>query len=35
MLNIYNLKHKPDFYKHSKKGNEIAQTRHYPPANKE
>ena len=35
MLNIYNLKHKPDFYKLYKKGNEIAQTRHYPPANKE
>lgn len=35
MLNIYKLKHKPNFYKHSKKGNEIAQTKHYPPANKE
>lgn len=35
MLNISELKHKPLLSKHSKKGNEIAQTRHYPPANKE
>lgn len=35
MLNISELKIKPNLSKHSKKGNEIAQTRHYPPANKE
>ena len=35
MLNISKLIHKPNFYKHSRKGNEIAQTRHYPSANKE
>ena len=35
MLNISELIHKLNLYKHSKKGNEIAQTRHYPPANKE
>ena len=35
MLNICELKHKANFYKHYNKGDEIAQTRHYPPANKE
>ena len=35
MLNIFKLKYKPNFYKNYRKGNEIAQTRHYPPANKE
>lgn len=35
MLNISKLIHKPNFSKHYRKGNEIAQTRHYPPANKE
>lgn len=35
MLNIYKSKHNPTLYKEYKKGNEIAQTRHYPPANKE
>ena len=35
MLNIHKLKHKPNIYKHYRKGNKIAQTRHYPPANKE
>ena len=35
MLNINKLKHKPNFYEHYKKGNEIAKTKHYPPANKE
>lgn len=35
MLNIYKLKNKQNLSKHYRKGNEIAQTRHYPPANKE
>lgn len=35
MLNISKLKNKQNLCKHSRKGNEIAQTRHYPPANKE
>ena len=35
MLNICKLKNKQNLSKHSRKGNEIAQTRHYPPANKE
>ena len=35
MLNVSKLKSNKDLSKHYKKGNEIAQTRHYPPANKE
>ncbi len=35
MLNISKLKNKQNLSKHYRKGNEIAQTRHYPPANKE
>lgn len=35
MLNIFKLKNKQNLTKHYRKGNEIAQTRHYPPANKE
>ena len=35
MLNISDLKIKPNLYIHHKKGNEVAQTRNYPPANKE
>ena len=36
MLNIFNLKLKnPNYDKPDNKGNEIGQTRHYPPANKE
>ena len=35
MLNISKLIHKPSLVKHFNKGNKVAQTRHYPPANKE
>lgn len=35
MLNIYKLIHKPSFIKQFRLGNKVAQTRHYPPANKE
>lgn len=35
MLNISKLKNKQNLSKFYRKGNEIAQTRHYPPANKE
>ena len=35
MLNISKLIHKPSFIKHFRLGNKVAQTRHYPPANKE
>lgn len=35
MLNISKLKNKQNLSKYYRKGNEIAQTRHYPPANKE
>ena len=36
MLNIFNLKLKNSNYdKANNKGNEVGQTRHYPPANQE
>ena len=35
MLNISKLIHKTNFIKQFKNGNKVAQTKHYPPANKE